>query len=78
MILMHAHVECESDHFFSFLYFGSHHLFSMRSQQDKGRNVRQVKSVMMRCSHFHPLCISVKSQVRFLYHNITPFLAMKF
>ena len=57
-----------------FLYLGSHYLFSMRSQQHKGRRVRQVKSVMRRCSHFDPLCISVKSQVRFLYHNIAFFL----
>ena len=58
----------------SFLYLGSHYLFSVRSQQDKGRKVRQVKSVMRHCSHFHPLCISVKGQVRFMYRNVTPLL----
>ena len=58
----------------SFLHLGSHYLFSMRSQQDKGMKVGQVKSVIKRCSHFHPLCISVKGQVRFLYHNVTPLL----
>ena len=26
------------------------------------------------CSHFHPLCISVKGQVTFMYYNITPLL----
>ena len=65
-----------SEHFFPHL--GSHYLFSMRSQQDKGRKARQVRSVIRRCSHFHPLCIFVKGQVRFLYHNVTPSLAMKF
>ena len=44
----------------------------MRSQQDKGRKVRHVKSVMRRCSHFYPLCNSVKDQVRLMYHKITP------
>ena len=58
----------------SFLHLGSHYLFSVRSKQDKGRKVRQVKSVMRHCSRFHPLCISVKDQVRFMYHNITPLL----
>ena len=58
----------------SFLHLGSHYLSSMRSQQDKGRKVRQVKSIMRRCSHFHPLCIFVNGQVRFLYHNVTPLL----
>ena len=58
----------------SFLRLGSHCLFSVRSQQDKRRNVRQVKSVMRRCSNFHPFCISVKGQVRFIYHNITSLL----
>ena len=57
-----------------FLYLESHYLFSVRSQQHKGTKVRQVKSVMRCCSHFHPLCIPVKDQVRFLYHNITPLL----
>ena len=33
----------------SFLHLGSHYLFSVRSQQDTGRKVRQVKSVMRRC-----------------------------
>ena len=65
------------DHFF--LHLKIHHLFSVRSQQDKGRKVRQVRSAMRRCSHFHPLCIFVKSRVKFLYHNIPPpSLAMKF
>ena len=68
MILMSSYL------IISFLHLGSHYLFSMRSQQHKGRKVRQVKSVMTRCSHFHPLCISVKAQVRLMYHNITPLL----
>ena len=59
----------------SFLHLGSLYLFSVRSQHDKGRKVKQVKSVMRHCSHFHPLCIFVKGQVRFMYHNITPVLA---
>ena len=33
---------------------------------------------MRRCSHFYPLFIFVKGQVRFMYHNITPFLATRF
>ena len=41
------------------------HPLSMRSQQDKGRKVRQVRSIMRRCSHFHPLCTFVK------FRNIT-------
>ena len=45
----------------SFLHLGSHYLFSMRSQPDKGRKVRQVKSVMRCCSHFHPLCFCERS-----------------
>ena len=61
----------------SFLHLRSHYQSSMKSQRDKGRKVRQVKSIMRRSSHFHPLCISVKGHVKFMYHNITPFLSMK-
>ena len=57
----------------SFLHVGSHYVFSMGSQ-DKGRKARQVKSVMRRCSHFHPLCISFIGQVRFPYHKVAALL----